>query len=99
MYTHIYQNSYIVTIILFVALCVIFYFLQIGTKKEIVNGKVTNKFSWKYPLAISLVVWLFWHFYMYPQIDTNPKEDFTDKINFAKNEKLVDKKIIMDNWI
>ena len=99
MYKHIYQNSYIVAIITFVILCVIFYFLQIGYSNKIANGKVIKKFSWKYPLAITLMVWLIWHFYLYPPIKLphNTKSD-TYQTSFIRSEKLADQKIIMNNW-
>lgn len=104
MYTHIYQNSYIVAIITFIVLSVIFYFLQIGNKVVMVNGKIVRKFNWKYPLAITLVVWIIWHFYIYPQATPNEKiscpaeKHVKSKYFTEKTEKMVDQKIIMNNW-
>lgn len=96
MYTNIYQNSYIVALITFIVLSVIFYFLQIGSKTEIVNGKIVKKFSWKYPLAISLIMWIFWHFYMFPP-ESNDDKDY--KHSSVRSDKLADQKIIMNPWI
>lgn len=70
MYTSIFQNSYIVAIFVFIILCLVFYFLEIGFSTTIENGEVVKKFSWKYPLAISLIVWLVWYFVLYPPKDT-----------------------------
>ena len=104
MYTKIYQNSYIVFAISFIAISAIFYLLEIGYTSKIENGKVVKKFSWKYPLAISLIIWIFWHFYLYP-----PKGDkfitSTDYGITTPNEKyypapnrLLAQRINMNNW-
>src|SRR5690606_6586711 len=75
MYTSIYQNSYIVALIVFIILVVIFYLFEIGYVTEIdPDGKIVKKFSWRYPLAIALIVWLIWHFWLFP-----PKEDSHDE--------------------
>jgi hypothetical protein len=71
----IFHNSYVVMIITFIVLCVGFYLFGIGTDTVIENGVPKKKFSWKYPLAISLVVWVIWHFYVYPP----PEEIVTDQ--------------------
>lgn len=83
MYTQIFQNSYVVMIITFVLLSIIFYLFQIGYSTSIEytgepqclekgtcqETRIVKKFSWKYPLAIALIVWLVWHFYLYPPAD------------------------------
>ena len=111
MYTRIYQNSYVVLIITFIMLCVIFYLFQIGYATKILpNGKIVKKFSWKYPLAISLIVWVFWHFYLYPPADikttsipTNYVEHSvntisTNNIPIKTNNKITTQRINMTNW-
>ena len=109
MYTHIYQNSYIVLIITFILLSVIFYLFELGYNTEILpNGKVVRKFSWKYPLAISLVVWVFWHFYLYPPPDeTKPfsptnNQDYSSSITppntIGRTNRLMTQRINMTNW-
>jgi hypothetical protein len=70
-YAHIYQNSYIVAITLFIILLVLFYVFEIGAKQELVDGEVKTKLNWQWPLAISLIVWLFWHFYLFPPEGTS----------------------------
>lgn len=108
MYTKIYQNSYVILVITFVLLSLFFYFFEIGFSTQIVNGKVVKKFSWKYPLAISLIVWLFWHFYLYPPRET-PKpsskpatltinNNTSDAIIGMKSRSLAAQKITMANW-
>ena len=107
MYTSIYQNSYVILIITFIFLSVFFYLFEIGYNTEIINGKVVKKFSWKYPLAISLIVWLFWHFYLYPPSD-NPNNDrvslvdndniSADQAFLEKTNRLAAQKITLANW-
>ena len=62
MYTQIFKNSYVVAIIVFIALVVIFYLFQIGYTSTIeytgdegcmekgtcTSTKVVKKFSWRY---------------------------------------------------
>jgi hypothetical protein len=85
-YAHIYQNSYIVAITLFIILLVLFYIFEIGSRKEIVDGEVKTKLNWQWPLAISLVVWLLWHFYLFPPEGTSvgwtspPKKEISNPI-------------------
>ncbi|AVL94790.1 hypothetical protein ma404 [Moumouvirus australiensis] len=95
-YTSIYQNSYVILVITFIVLCIIFYIFKIGYNTELKDGKVIKTFSWKYPLAISLIVWLIWHFYLYP-----PGDISTDNIQTPTNTmrpNVPTQKIIMENW-
>jgi len=111
MYTSIYQNSYIILLITFVMLSVICYLLQIGYTTEIKDGKIIKKFSWKYPLAISLIVWIIWHFLLFPSKEETVTDQPSNMINynmqntsssskelFAKTNRLVSQKINMANW-
>lgn len=106
MYTSIYQNSYIVLIISFILLSIICYIFGIGYSTQIQNGKIVRKFSWKYPLAISLIIWLIWHFYLYPPKDgqatvQNQSEYSGEAIpqtHIMKTNKLMAQKINMVNW-
>ena len=106
MRTSIYQNSYIVLIITFVMFCLIFYVFRIGYSTEIKNEKIVRKFSWKYPLAISLIVWLLWHFVLYPSDKntiTHNKVEYSRNIEIAesstpKTSKISTQKINMINW-
>lgn len=111
MHKGIYQNSYIIALISFIVLCVVFYLFQIGTTVTLENGRVEKKINWKYPLAISLVIWLFWHFYMYPPPDQENimsggssrnklknTSDVPDMKNIGKYNKIMNQKINMHNW-
>lgn len=109
MHTSIYQNSYIIALITFIILAAIFYIFQIGTTIIVNNGKIEKKFNWKYPMAISLIVWLFWHFSLYPQerqekniskkiTNTKKISDTTEIKNIGKYNKIMNQKIIMQNW-
>lgn len=64
------KNSYVILLLCFILLCMIFYLFEIGYTVRITSeNKVIREFSWKYPLAISLIVWIFWHFYIYPSAE------------------------------
>ena len=65
-HTSMFQNSYVALFVSLVILSILFYLFEIGFTTTIQNGKVVKKFNWKYPLAISLIIWLIWHYYLYP---------------------------------
>lgn len=90
MYTKIYENSYVIFIITFIILIIIFYIFKIGYSITIVDNKIEQKFNWKYPLAISLIVWVVWQFFLYP-----PKND---KIIEYEPKHISTQKINLDNW-
>lgn len=99
MYTKIYQNSYVIFIFTFIILCIIFYVLEIGYVTHITpNGKINKKFSWKYPLAISLIVWLIWHFYLYPPPSNNGSIKQEIQRPQIKPVKINSQEIDMANW-
>ncbi len=122
MYSGLLKNSYIVMILAFVVLCIIFYLFEIGysTTIEYVGNedclekgtcaqtKVVKKFSWKYPLAIALVVWMVWHFYLYPPKDLTqptyeqpietPNSDVMIGGQSRRSSEANIQKINMNNW-
>ena len=105
MYTSIYQNSYIILLISFIIVSLICYVFQLGYNTEIKNEKLIKKFSWKYPLAISLFIWVLCHFFIFPPADINI-ETSTEIVNKTasynclsdKVTKIASQKIIMNNW-
>lgn len=105
MYTSIYQNSYVVFIISLIVLLVIFYVFKIGYSTVVVNGKVEKRFNWKYPLAISLVIWVIWYFLLYPPSDVNINGSKqvggteTSTIGDIIGSGVRQQKINMDNWL
>ncbi|ANB50590.1 hypothetical protein [Powai lake megavirus] len=99
-YTSIYQNSYVMLIITFIVLCIIFYVFKIGYNTELKDGQVVKSFSWKYPLAIALIVWLVWHFYLYPPADADltnikPSTNYTPNVT---RPGWSSQEIYMENW-
>lgn len=101
MYNSVYQNSYVVAIIIFIILYIVFYLFQISCTTDIVDGKLVKKFNWKYPVAISLMIWLLWHFLLFPPIKNVSKSnsiDISELKNIGKYNKIMDQKIIMANW-
>lgn len=76
-------------------LSAVFYLFKIGSTAEIKDGKIVQKFNWKYPLAISLLLWLIWHFILYPPYGLQKKSGFEDS---TKNKDLGTQKIDITNW-
>ena len=107
MYTSIYQNSYVVFVIVLILLSLFFYLFEIGYTSNLSDGKIVKKFNWKYPLAISLIVWLLWYFYFFPpqknkktlsirnNIDNNTS---SDQPLMLKNNNAAAQKITLANW-
>jgi hypothetical protein len=71
MYLDLIKNSYVAAIVAFVIAWVMLYLIDIGTDIKISNGKKTKVMGWKYPLAIALIVWLIWYFFLFPQKESN----------------------------
>lgn len=96
-----YKNGLFVAVMTFIILCIIFYIFKIGYTKEISDGKIVYKFSFNYPLAISLAIWVIWYFFLYPNKEFQ-KNVITDKYTVSKfvpyTRKVVNQKINMNNW-
>lgn len=97
-YQDLLKNSFVIALIIFLILCMIFYLFKIGYKITIDDdGDVKESFSWKYPLAITLIAWLILYFFVMPpkqstntqhkQVTSNPA---IRSINYQK--------INLDNW-
>lgn len=87
----LYKNSYLVAILTFIILLIIFYAFSIGTTFYVENEKIKRRYNWQYPLAIALIVWVVWHFLLFPQKDNSePKQNF---VNDAYSQK-----INMETW-
>jgi predicted RND superfamily exporter protein len=99
----IFENSYVVALITFILLIAIFYVFKIGYKLEYQydpnqddlsrdnqkNNKLKPiyKFSIRYPLAIALMVWIYWHFFLFPTEDTNIINQIKQKTNINQNSE------------
>ena len=104
----IFKNSYVVFILTFIVLYILFYLLGIGYVTEVEYDKsyqphLVLKPSWKYPLALALIVWVFWHFYMYPAADIklahiNQDDMYSEKKIVQTAGSDVPQKIDMKNW-
>jgi hypothetical protein len=68
------KNSYVVGILSFISLYITFYLLGIGYETEKVNGRVIKKMSYRYPLILALIIWLAWHFMIYPHPSVEGKK-------------------------
>lgn len=109
-YEHIYQNSYIVSAVVLVILLLIFYLFDIGSKTTIESdGSIRTNFNWKLPLAITLIFWVVWHFFVFPPIQdkkiVSPKKyDSINSVNppvvpsSNKTFGLRDQQINRANW-
>uniref|UniRef100_A0A6C0LV90 Uncharacterized protein n=1 Tax=viral metagenome TaxID=1070528 RepID=A0A6C0LV90_9ZZZZ len=99
----IFKNSYITAIVIFFTLCIICYLTGIGNKNIILpDGKIVKKFNWKYPFAISLIVWVIWYFWIFPPQDSNnlkqninPNKTIT---NLIGGNNIDVQRIDMTNW-
>jgi len=60
------KNSFIMAILVFISSYFFFYLFGIGYETQIINGRAVRRMSWKYPLALALLVWMIWYFYLYP---------------------------------
>ena len=89
----IFRNSYVMAALIFVVLCVIFYMFEIGSSVSLENGKAEQKFSWKYPLALSLISWVILHIYVVP-----PKKEKQSIYNTQSNSNADTQKINAKNW-
>lgn len=97
----IFKNSYVMFFISAIVLFAGFYFFY--HEKKLVNvplqngnfqQKYTYTFNWKYPLAISLLIWIIWHFYLFPP----PVETMPNHASIAHKHSLYGQQICMDNW-
>lgn len=88
----IFKNSYVMLLLTFLITYMSFYLLGIGFKTKVKDGKVKKHFSWEYPAAVSLTIWLVWHYYLFPFEEHKPKIETDDLLKIKKP------KIIMDNW-
>jgi hypothetical protein len=103
----IFKNSYIILVITFVFVSIICYIFQFGYNTNVdKDGRITKSFSWKYPLAISLIVWVVWHYYLYPpaeEVIEPPAQSATQECAIirpymAKTNEINFQKINLMNW-
>ena len=97
------KNSYVILIISFVVLSAIFYLLGIGHSISYESGVPTKKYGWKYPLAVSLVVWAIVHFYIYPSNNINHTQNespisLTPEVRNISPPTIAQQRINMTNW-
>lgn len=81
---NIFKNSYIIFVLSLIILFLLFYFFNINPTVESKNGKVIRKTNWRQPLAISLLIWVLWHFCFFP-----PQNDFFAQQNYNISEKSI----------
>jgi hypothetical protein len=63
----LWKNSYFVAFCCLIILLIFFYVFKIGyTYTKNSDGEIVAKYNWVYPLAISLVIWILWHFWFFP---------------------------------
>ena len=66
-YNRLYQNSFVAAIFAFLLLLGIFFVFDICPSVTIgTDGKINHTVNWKYPLAISIFVFVIWYFIIYP---------------------------------
>lgn len=62
----IFQNPYIVSVFTFILAYIGLYCFNVGVTMIEKNGRIIKRPGWKYPLAITVLVWSFWALYLYP---------------------------------
>lgn len=95
----IFKNSYVIFIISFIIFSIIFYLFNIGYTDQIKDGVIVKRFSWKYPLAISLIIWLIWYFYLFPPKKNNKQITMNDNNATTCLRYNNIQKINLNNWI
>jgi N-acetyl-beta-hexosaminidase len=107
----IFKNSYVMAILAFLLLSLVFYLAGIGYTTSVnKNGIVEKKFSYKYPLALALLIWLLWHFCLFPPPESAVKKSNTQNMTYVTpqpkfsmtggygNTDIYSHKINMANW-
>lgn len=72
----IFQNSYVIFGLSFCLIYLTFYLFGIGYVTTYEDDKPVRQMGWRYPLGLSIIIWVFWHYCMYPT-DSNQSEGFT----------------------
>lgn len=97
MYSNLFKNSYVMFVLSFIILYGLFYLLDIGTRVKIVDNKVSKKAGWQYPLAIALIIWVIWHFLLYPPKNIKTPES-KQSAQFSSPPSNIPE-INMKNWV
>lgn len=66
MYRCLLKNSYVVAVIAFIVAWIVCMIFDIGYTQSVKNGRIVRRFGWRYPLAIALMVWVAWHYWISP---------------------------------
>jgi hypothetical protein len=73
---NLFKNSYVIFILSLLILSGLFYLLGIGFNYETdENGKIVKTFTFYYPLAFALIIWVLVHFFIYPQDEDTIKQE------------------------
>jgi len=62
----IFQNSYVIFGLAFCSIYLTFYLFGIGYVTTYEDDKPVRQVGWRYPLGLSIIIWVFWHYCMYP---------------------------------
>jgi hypothetical protein len=79
MYGWIYKNSFIMTILFFILICVIFFVLRIGYTVEITDKTLSEKFNFSIPVALTLLFFIVYHYFVLPHYDITKKNTTNKK--------------------
>lgn len=90
--TKIFENAYVAMILAFIVSIIIFYPMGIGFVEELdIDGKKRKVFKYNYSIALALIVWLMWTYYLYPpsggkQTRTSSPQIPTARYNIDMND-------------
>jgi len=65
---NLFKDSYFIAFLTFIIVCIVCWLFKIGYVPKSGNNlkdRIIN-FNWAYPLAIALLIWVLWHFCLFP---------------------------------
>jgi uncharacterized membrane protein (DUF106 family) len=90
----IFKNSFFVFLLTFIVFYIIFVVINSRKVRGEFRNPLTVGSTWKYPLAIALVVWIIWYFFVFP-----PNGNCLFKKIQKNKTDVCSQKINMQNWI
>lgn len=100
-----YHNSYFSSFLFFIILLLIFYKWELGYYISVQDGKLTKKFNWIFPIAFTLLFWIFWRFFVFPpeyfsgQVPNPVIEETGTHYSLKQMANINKNNIVLDHWV